>query len=491
MLAPGALQSLVDSCRAGTAFSLPAGRFHDFRTIHPRSGDSFVGQGPSATTLVGSKPIPASHFTQASGIWVDSADVRFDTRAIAQADDPLRKNCAPAFYPQPAPNAGVCDYPDVLFMDGQWLRRVLGQNPSSPCQLSIGVGQYCVDYDTEQIFLGSDPTGHTFSFTGVGDGHGNLLQNAFQRTNAAGGTVTGVTVANLSVTRYANTDHGGGVIRMGDGWTVTNVVSSYNHGCGLSVGGKDPTKPKLVKNTTLTANGKSGFCGVNAGTTFDHNTVTYNNQDLWNVPFGAGGGKFSGAGPITVSNSVFSYNRGNGLATDVGESNVTISGNTFTGNTNFSGGGDGIHIEVSCFVTITGNTVSGNSDVGIAVTNSHDVNVGGAGAGNTVGPNGKAEIRIMASNRRGSNSCGRKTDTRNDVVLGNSVTLTGQSEVGIVNRSNCRECLQGTRFEGNSYSTGGSCEVTWWEWPSGSVQSRLGFGDWQTVAGQDPDGSCS
>ena len=492
MQTPGALQGLVDACPGGTSFSLPAGTFYGFRTIYPKSGDSFRGQGPAATVLLGSTPIAASNFTPVSpSLWADSVDVRFDTRGIAQADDPFRHNCAYGYYPQPAPNPGICSYPDLLFMDGRWLTRVLGPDPASPCP-SVKPGQYCIDYGVKRIFLGSDPTGHTFTYAAADDGTGHLLQNAIQNVDRYGHAVTDVMISDLTASQYANTDGAGGVIQTGNGWTVQNVVSSYNHGCGLTIAGKDPTQPKLVQNSTLTANGKAGFCGVNAGTTFDHNMVTYNNQDFWNPPHGAGGGKSSGGGPLTITNSIFSYNRGNGFSTDVGEQNVTLTGNTFSYNTTFGGGGDGLHLEVSCYITVGSNSSYGNSRVGILVLNSHDITVGGAGVGNTVGGNGVGEVKIVSTGRTSWSDCGSATASQNNLVLGNSITLTKRDQVGIANQSRCASCLTGSLFDGNSYETGGYCTAKKWVWSSrGWVPKPVDFTTWQTTAVQDTSGSCS
>jgi parallel beta-helix repeat protein len=490
MQAKGGLQGLIDACPTGTTFNLPGGSFPAFATIYPKDDDVLngAGTGTGGTVLLGSKTLPSSNFSKdKSGDWFDHVDVKFDTRTLAQNDDPLRKNCASGYYPQVKPNAGVCDYPDLLYLDGAWLTRTLNSDPTKPCPGPLGAGKYCINYDSLNIYLGSDPTGHTITYSGQDDGTGHVLRSAIENISSSDPSITGVTIKNLVVSQYANTNLSGGALNLGDGWTASNVVSSYNHGCSLSIGGKNAAMPKLVQSSTLTYNGQAGFCGVNAGTTFDHNTVTYNNQDFWSVPNGAGGGKFSAGGPITVTNSVFTHNNGNGLGFDVGEQNMTVTGNTFDDNVNFDGGGHGLHIEVSCYGTVTGNEAHGNDRVGLYVINSHDITV----TGNTVGPNGTAELKVQTTNRAGSNDCGKQNQATNDVSTNNTVTLTLDSQSGLMNKTSCTTCVVGSTFAGNTYLTGGNCSADLWTWYTGSSQVTVTWGSWKTTYGQDTAGSCS
>jgi hypothetical protein len=492
----GGLQGLIDKCPTGTTFNLPGGQFSAFGTIYPLDGDVIngAGTGTGGTVLEGSKAIASSTWTvDQNGDWVDAADVVFDTTSLAKADDPTRKNCADGFYPQPSPNAGLCDYPDLLFMDGGWLTRVLKSDPSRPCDPPIDTGQYCINYTSHRIYLGSNPAGHTMTFTGTDDGTGKLLQTAMQNVSPNDPSIVNVVVKNLVVSQYANTNATGGAIGMGDGWTVTNVVSSYNHGCALSIRGTTVSMPKVVTNSTLTWNGQSGFCGVNAGTTFDRNTVTYNNQDFWAVPYGGGGGKFSAGGPITISNSTFSNNNGNGLGFDVGEQNMTITGNTFTDNVNFGGGGHGLHIEVSCYGTVTGNVTHGNERVGIYIINSHDITVGGttSAAANTIGPDVTSVIKVQSTNRGGTNACGKQSQATNDVVMGNRITMTTDDTSGVVNKTSCTTCVTGSRFSSNTYTTSGNCADDLWQWYDGNKQQKVPWSTWHSTYAQDTAGTCA
>src|SRR5216684_4186374 len=498
------LQDYVSACPGGTEFDLPVGDFYRFGTIYPVTGDRFIGTGtgPGGTNLYGSRILPTSNWSAQSGVWVDSVDVTLDTRAIAALDDKTGVSCAVGYYPQGPKAPGICDYPDLLFLDGAWLARVLGPDPLAPCPGTlVTAGTYCIDYGAKKIFLGTDPAGHTVSYSGD-SGAGQLLQFAFERTTITGlgglKLAPAVTLMKLQVSQYANTDPttagvsppGGAVVQMTNGWVLDNVVISMNHGVGLGMGGDAWT----VSNTTLTYNGKSGYGGPSSNGTFGpNNSVTYNNQDFFNVVWGAGAGKMSGAGPITIFASTFSHNLGNGLWFDASYHNALVTGNTMVGNTGFppgdsQHGGDGIRVEISCFITITNNVVTGNDRVGINLDNSHDVTVGGVGGANTVSGNGNGEIQVSYHGRTGSGFCS-PLSSKNNHVINNAMTMSGTDAVGVQVDAACNGCVSGTLFTGNTYA-GGFCSDLLWQWWDGSIQQKVDFPTWKASYGQDPTGWC-
>jgi hypothetical protein len=383
-------------------------------------------------------------------------------------------------------------------MDNAWLARVLGPDPLAPCPVSLLTeGTYCIDYAATKIFLGTDPAGHTVTYSGD-DGTGQLLQFAFERTTTTDKLAQAVSLMKLSVEQYANTDPatsgvtpaGGAVVQMSDGWVLDNVDISRNHGVGLGLGGDAWT----VSNTTLSYNGKSGCGGPSSNGTFGpNNTVTYNNQDFFNVVWGAGAGKMSGAGPITIFASTFSHNLGNGLWFDAGYHNALVTGNTMVGNTAFppgdgQHGGDGIRVEISCFITITNNVVMNNDRVGINLNNSHDVTVGGVGAGNTLSGNGDGGVQIAYHGRTGTGFCS-PLSSKNNHVINNAMTMSGTDSVGVQVNAACIGCVTGTLFTGNTY-TGGYCSDLLWEWWDGSIQHSVNFSTWKSSYKQDATGWC-
>jgi parallel beta-helix repeat protein len=286
------------------------------------------------------------------------------------------------------------------------------------------------------------------------------------------------------------TPAGGAVVQIGDGWLVDGVLISTNHGCGMGMGGGDAW---TVSNSTLTYNGKSGYCGPSTNATFGpNNTVSYNNQDYFNVAWGAGAGKMSGAGPITIIDNTFSHNLGNGLWFDDGYHNAIVTGNTMDSNTHFPPdgirGGDGIRVEVSCFITITNNVVTNNGRTGINLSNSHDVTVGGVGAGNTVSGNTNGEVRVAFHGRAGTGFCA-PLSSKNNLIINNAMTMSGTDSVGIASDATCNGCFRGTLFTGNTYA-GRYCADLLWNWWDGRSQQSIDFPTWQSSYKQDLTGKC-
>jgi hypothetical protein len=191
--------------------------------------------------------------------------------------------------------------------------------------------------------------------------------------------------------------------------------------------------------------------------------------------------------------ATFSHNKGNGLWFDAGYHNAIVDGNTMVGNTAFppgdlDHGGDGVRVEISCFITITNNTATGNDRVGINVNNSHDVIVGGPGAGNTVGGNENAEIRVDYQGRTGSSYCS-PLSSQNVHVVSNAVAMSGTGSVGVVVDAACTGCVNNTTFVGNAYS-GGHCSDLLWNWWDGNAQQAVDFATWTAAYRQDLTGRC-
>ena len=198
-----------------------------------------------------------------------------------------------------------------------------------------------------------------------------------------------------------------------------------------------------------------------------------------------------------MTGNTFSNNNGSGLWFDVGDSQISVTNNVSTNNTNDggNGGGDGIRVEVSCNATLSGNTTSGNALGGIDVVNSHDLTVNA----NKVSNNAKIAIRIQATNRIGSSSnCGAQNFATNDNVNSNTITMGTNSIVGVVGYGSCGSCVNGDSFSGNAYSTGGNCGANLWKWWDGSAEHTVAFStgnpSWQGTYGQDAmssGGACS
>ncbi len=542
-----------------TSFVNGHGTYYDFGPLQPRSTDCFATAGDSTPTAVlsGAKVVPTS-----GNSWqVDGSGDYFMTGAlatlspsiqsIAAGDDPFitGNSTQPAcpndtnHYPQGTTNPGLCDYPDLMFMDNTWLTRQVASSTSAPCPHAVFKSPevaklYCINYAQGRIYLSAatspsltELATHTFTYTGIPTdvpSGATLLQFAFQNANSA----SNATIEDLKVTQYANTDpvpctispppcpsppSGGASIQMGTGWIVGNELVSQVHGCAVMLGRTNAT----ITGSTLRYNLEEGYCGPSvSGGSFTNDTVASNNvggpafatatptpywPDQFDIPNGGGGGKLSGTQSITVRGSSFKSNQGNGLWFDVASDNMTIENNVATGNIAVLGnGGDGIRIEVSCHFTIdkgtqaAANDVESNDHAGIDIVDSDN----GTISGNTLVTNNAAslgsggEIRIVAETRTSPptppSGC-TANDSSGVAVSSNIVTMSSPDQVGLVDH-NCSPCNFGTgstasKFTADQYHH--NCGLNLWVFKTDG-STEVPFTTWQGD-GEDtsPQGSCS
>ena len=135
---------------------------------------------------------------------------------------------------------------------------------------------------------------------------------------------------------------------------VDHCAIRNNGAGGLQIGGDG----SRVLNNTFSSNQGSGVSNSGSNVTISGNTSSGNRATY------GGGGVYNSGSNVTISGNTFSSNQTtyNGGGVYSGGSNVTISGNTFSGNQASSGGG----VSSSGYeVTISGNTFSGNQGGGV------------------------------------------------------------------------------------------------------------------------------
>src|SRR5207248_919575 len=108
--------------------------------------------------------------------------------------DVLDATCSPAFVPADAPYlmTRMADCPDgTTYTFAAGLSRVL-----APCT-SLGPDQFCIDYNSDSIYLGSDPTGRVIEYGTVGQflsgaqsGHVTIRDMSWDEFATEGGAVT-------------------------------------------------------------------------------------------------------------------------------------------------------------------------------------------------------------------------------------------------------------------------------------------------------------
>ncbi len=161
-ISPGQdIQAAVNANPAGTAFVIKAG-VHRNQTIRSKDGNRFTGE-PGAI-LSGARLLTS--FTRSGNYWVIGGQSQ---------QGQVHGECQAAF-PR-------CSYAEQLFIDDQLQTHVASLS-------QVTAGKWYFDYGTDQIYIGSDPTGRKVETS--------VTTTAFE---AVGNNVT---IANLIVEKYAN-----------------------------------------------------------------------------------------------------------------------------------------------------------------------------------------------------------------------------------------------------------------------------------------------
>lgn len=225
-VAPGqSIQAAVDASPAGTTFVLKSG-VHREQSVVPKHGDTFIGE--RGTVLSGARLLPASAWRPSGGNWVIGGQTAqgFVHGTVVADGNPRDR------------------HPEELFADG---RRLLHVGSLA----ELGPGRWHFDYAGDRVHLGQDPAalGALELSTTVG---------------AFGGTaVRGVTIANLTIERYATPAQHGAIGFFGRhwtyDWTVLNTTVRQNHGAGIRIG-----PGMTVAGSRVLDNGQIGIAGDGA-----------------------------------------------------------------------------------------------------------------------------------------------------------------------------------------------------------------------------------
>ena len=198
-------------------------------------------------------------------------------------------------------------------------------------------------HGTNTIYAGKDPTNSTVELT--------VSSAAFNLTNS------NAHVMNLSLEKFAAPMQQP-VVNLNS----SNNLADYNwiahsHGTGISStsGVSNVIDHNEIAEMGQTGVGTSGSNGSSAAMV-TNNTIERNNEDGVSYGFEAGGSKFDDDSGDTVSGNTFSCNNGNGLWTDDGNRNSTISNNTIIHNLI-----NGLVVEISHDDTIQNNTMTENA----------------------------------------------------------------------------------------------------------------------------------
>jgi parallel beta-helix repeat protein len=196
----------------------------------------------------------------------------------------------------------------------------------------VTAGKFYVDYATNKLYLGSNPTGKEVRASDLGSVLGAVIGGA---PKGAAITVVSanVTIRGIGVRRYATAVPDQGTIYANadaTGLRLENVEIADNATTGLAM-----SKAKNVTLQSISVH-DNGLSGVNAayadGLTINKASITKNNAESFNVSPVAAGVKVVRSQNVTVTNSRFADNRANGLWFDEDAYNLTVMSNEFSNN---------------------------------------------------------------------------------------------------------------------------------------------------------------
>ncbi len=334
------LARAVKLAPAGGTVVLRAGTYHE--SVETPYGKRLTIQNAphEAVWLDGSRPVTG--FVADGGAWrKDGWTARFDATDPTAAHPDPQWRMVDSAYPMAA-------HPDMVFVDGAALRQV-------GSRAEVVAGTFFVDYATQQLWLGSDPAGRQVAASElsgglyVNKGHGSVVRG-------------------IGVRRFATALQQYGTLKLfADDVVVQDVVVQDNAMRGVGVGGHRV----VVRSTSVTRNGQTGFAAYQSDDLqVLGSDVSGNNTEHFRAAPEAGGLKVTSSRRVTVRDSSFDDNVGNGVWFDNSTRDVTIVGNWVLGNSNV-----GIQYEISGAGVVADNQVHSNGAYGIHVVESNDVKV--------------------------------------------------------------------------------------------------------------------
>ena len=318
---------------------------------------------------------------------------------------------------------------------------------------------------------------NTQRFTGepgaILDGQG-ITAHAF----AAGG-VNGVIIEGLLIRNYNNPLQTGVIRTLGGSpnWLIQYNEFTNNHGASIYA-----SNGWTLRGNNIHHNHQIGISAAGSDITLEGNEIAYNNTDLHDPHWEAGGSKFVRCVNLIVRDNYVHHNHGPGLWTDWDNIDILYENNTVRDNF-----GPGIFHEASFDAVIRNNLVEGNGfgytawldGAGILVNSSKNVTI----TGNTVRSNNDG-IGVTYTDRGTSETYGIR-EARNILVENNTIVMSS-GQTGIVTNLTSNDVFSTAwqnRFVGNNHvnNTGSATPLAW-------DRNSLTWNQWRS-AGHDLDGS--
>ncbi len=245
------------------------------------------------------------------------------------------------------PEYPMAAHPDQVWLDDERQAQVATRE-------EVREGTFYVDYDSDELVLGSDPSGRSVTASAL--------------TRALRIRSVGMVVRDIGVRKYGpSVPHMGAVTVEAADVTLDGVAVTDNATTGVHV----LSSGVRLQDVDLARNGMMGFTATEAdGLEVIRVTARENNVERFNSSPASGGAKIGRTTGVLVRDSEFSGNHANGLWFDESVYDLTVTSSRMVDNA-----GHGASIELVGKAVVAGNVVARNGGNGLKVNDSEDVEI--------------------------------------------------------------------------------------------------------------------
>ncbi len=435
----------------GGTIVLRAGSYHEEVLVPPQKRVTIQAAPREEVWFDGAAPV--SGWRSEGAVWIkDGWDTRLDSSPTYTKGAP--DNTTPGWqFVNPA--KPMAAHPDQVWIEGTQLTEVARRD-------QVGAGTFFVDDSRRQLVIGSDPTGADVA--------------ASTLTQALSVRSVGSEIRGIGVRRYATSvPQMGTVIVAANDVSLTDVVIRDNSTTGVYSWGlrTSLTRVSLINNGLL-----GGGAATADGLTLHRVLSRGNNAEGFNRAPVSGAFKVTRSRGVTVTDSAFIENTGQGPWFDESVYDITFTGNDVIGNT-----GNGLVLELSERAVVADNIVADNDLSGIYVINTGNVAIWN----NTVVGN-QRNVNITQDSRRASDTKAAGHDPRQplpDPTVSWIIAKTVVSNNIIGDASgNCLVCVEDRSKEFTAAQMVSSMNGNLYSRPSNSQPAW--FGVWSRGAAGNP-----
>lgn len=440
---------------AGGTVVLRGGSYHESVMMPGHKALTIQSYPREAAWLDGSRVVTG--FAQSGGTWVLSGwTTEFDSSPTYTRGAPDNTELNWQFVNPAYPMAA---HPDQVWINDQPQKQVKYRS-------QVTAGSFFVDYASNQIVLGSDPTGKTVRSSALSVGI---------TATAAGSSIRGI-----GIRRFAPSVPDKGALRIyGNNTKLENVEVTESATQGVTLSGSGMS----IRKVTSSRNGLTGFETTKTDNlVVDLTRAEDNNRERFNAAPVAAGIKVHTSRGVTIKNSIFSGNSANGIWFDVSNYDARVIGNDVIGNSH-----DGVIWELSEKLLMVDNRITGNGVQSVFV-----LDAGSARIWNNTISGGSEPVRIHDTNRESTSGVSwhvKDMEFSNNIVTANRSGWCGN--LCLLNDSDSRIGNQMARLNGNVYHRASATNPSFlvrWSGGKGVKKDYTSFSAFRSATGQESKG---